>query len=227
MSIFASKKSRSPIRRAKLLGMRTAQETLIFSTVNFTIYSFWVEYENGFSETVEISPQNPNDKSGKEKKLFHELMSYVNKEDSKTSGINMSGSASSDILDELKKLKDLFDMGVVPDNIYEKKRAVLLERLSSACEVTSDVAEYNVIIVRGNRQARGEADTQVYVDGDKLNTSIDDSVPLKLSRGKHVLYFRRAAIKSQKLELTVQESKKYKVTITPKTFSIEAGVEEM
>ena len=75
MSIFASKKSRSPIQRAKLLGMRTAQETLIFSTVNFTIYSFWVEYENGFSETVEISPQNPNDKSGKEKKLFHELMS--------------------------------------------------------------------------------------------------------------------------------------------------------
>lgn len=227
MSIFASKKNRGPIRRAKLLGMRTAQETLIFSTVNFTIYSFWIEYENGFSEAIEISPQNPNDKSGKEKKLFDELMSYVNKEDSKASGVNMSGSDSGDILDELKKLKDLFDMGVVPGNTYEKKRAALLERLSSACEVTGDAAEYNVIIVRGNRHVRGEADTQVYIDGDKLNVNVDASVPLKLSQGKHRLYFRRAALKSEKLELTVQESKRYKVTITPKTFSIEASAEEI
>ena len=107
MGLFGKKKTTNPISKVKLLGMRTAQQTMTFSTVNFSIYSFWVVYENGATKTIEVSPENPMDKSGKEKALFDKLMSYANDELSGNSG-TQSAVSSADMLDELKKLKELF-----------------------------------------------------------------------------------------------------------------------
>ena len=77
MSTWKSK-SRKVIKSVKLLGVRTAKETLIFTTVNFSVYSFYVEYTDGSAETIEVSPQNPNDKSKKEKAVFDNLMRIAN-----------------------------------------------------------------------------------------------------------------------------------------------------
>lgn len=225
MGIF-DRKNESPIRRVKLMGMRTAQETLIFTTVNFTVYSFWVEYENGKTETLEISPKNPNDKSGKEKKLFNKLMAYANSESEEVTGGEVSPNDSSSILDELQKIKELLDAGVLPQDLYEKKRIALLERLSSTDSLKSSSSSKNVVITRTNKRPWGESDTSLYVDGKEYVKDIDDSAPFFLPTGEHIVYFQRATVKSKKVAITISAAKQYQINVTPKTFSIDVNIEE-
>lgn len=221
---FGAKRNTSAIRKVRLLGIRTAKETLIFTTVNFSVYSFWVEYENGTTETIEVSPENPNDKSKKEKKLFDKLMAYANA-DSTEHTETPPGKDSASILDELKKLKELFDAGVVPQDLYEQKHAELLKQLSSIGESSKRIQK-NVKIIRSNKRPWGEVDTSTYVDGEKLNVNLDDSISLSLSEGEHTIYFQRAAIKSEKIKITISASKEYQISVTPKILSISASVEE-
>ncbi|MGN1002570.1 MAG: hypothetical protein ACI4PC_07335 [Oscillospiraceae bacterium] len=223
MGIFGSKKDISSIRKVRLLGMRTARETLLLTTVNFTLYSFWVEYENGKAETIEVSPKNPNDKSGKEKKLFEKLMAYANAE----SGESISSTRDSDsILDDLKKLKDLLDAGVLPQDMYEEKRVDLLRELSTCSGISRASQKYNVTISRINKCSSGEAETLTYIDGKKLEASLDNSISLSLSEGAHTVSFRRAALRSKELEISILESKRYQINVAPKAFSIDVSVDE-
>lgn len=221
MGLFGAKKNTSAIRKVRLLGMRTAKETLIFTTVNFSVYSFWVEYENGATETIEVSPENPNDKSGKEKKLFDKLMAYANADLVEHTGTPPEMD-SANILDELKKLKDLLDAGVIPQDLYEKRRTELLKLLSS----TSDISQKNVKIVRANKRSFGEVETSTYVDGEKLDANLDDSISLSLPDGVHTVRFQRAALKSRELKISISAFKGYRISVAPKTFSIDVSVEE-
>lgn len=41
------------VKRAKVVGVRTAEETRIMATYNYGIYSFLVQYEDGTVELVE------------------------------------------------------------------------------------------------------------------------------------------------------------------------------
>ena len=43
------------IRRVVVLGVRTAEQTKIFATHNYSIYCLMVEYENGNRELVECN----------------------------------------------------------------------------------------------------------------------------------------------------------------------------
>lgn len=222
MGMFGQNRNKGAIRRVKLMGMRTAQETLILTTVNFTVYSFWIEYENGATETLEVSPKNPNDKFGKEKKLFDKLMAYANEEPPENT--NSSPVADSSILDELKKLKELLDAEVIPQDLYEEKRAELLKKLSNARDVSA--RSKNITISRLNERPFGEIKTLVYIDGKKLDADLDNPISLLLSEGEHTVYFQRAALRSKKLKITVSPSKQYRIDVTPKNFSIDVNVRE-
>ena len=63
-----SKKEERNINKVKLLGIRTAEDTNIVTTYNFSLYCFLVEYEDGTREIVEY-------KSGDEK--TKELIMYI------------------------------------------------------------------------------------------------------------------------------------------------------
>lgn len=224
MGLFGTKKNTSAIRKVRLMGMRTASETLIFTTVNFSVYSFWVEYENGTSETIEVAPENPNDKSGKEKKLFNKLMTYANV-DSIEHTETPPDMDSASILDELKKLKDLLDAEVIPQDLYEKRRTELLKLMSSTGDISKHTQK-NVKIIRANKHPWGEGDTSTYVDGQELNVNLDDSISLFLSDGEYTIYFQRGSIRSKKIKFVIAASKGYQISVTPKTFSINVSVEE-
>ena len=55
MGIFTSKK----IVRTLIVGVRMAQDTKVFATYNYGMYSFVVEYDNGIRELVEVKGNDP------------------------------------------------------------------------------------------------------------------------------------------------------------------------
>lgn len=58
MGIFTSKK----IVRTLIVGVRMAQDTKVFATYNYGMYSFVVEYDNGSREIVEVKGNDPKAK---------------------------------------------------------------------------------------------------------------------------------------------------------------------
>lgn len=215
------KRNAKDICRVKLMGVRTAEETLIIRTVNFTVYSFWIEYKNGTTETVEVSPQNPHDSFGTEKKLFDTLMTYANKEPTGATAPSAEPAAadSSSVLDELKKLKELFDDGVIPENLYEEKRAELLGQLKTQ--------KNNVTILRANKRSWGEQPISTYIDSKEQYTDLSQPISLFLPEGVHILYFKHGSLRrSKELQITISTSKEYQINVVLASFSFYASVEE-
>lgn len=50
------------IVRTLIVGVRTAQDTKMFATYNYGVYSFVVEYDNGSREIVEVKGNDPKAK---------------------------------------------------------------------------------------------------------------------------------------------------------------------
>ena len=61
-------KSQGRIVKAKLLGIRMAQETKVMATYNSSSYCFLVEYENGVREVLEM---------GADDKRFSTLLYFI------------------------------------------------------------------------------------------------------------------------------------------------------
>lgn len=83
--------------------MREARDTLIFTTVNYTLYSFWVEYEDGSSDVIECAPISPGEskrKQREQKLLFDKLMDIANQSKDSTSAAPETDTA---MLDTLQK----------------------------------------------------------------------------------------------------------------------------
>lgn len=56
------------IKSVTVLGTRTGEQTKIFATYNFTIYSFLVEYESGKREVIETEANSEQ---------FNDLIKYI------------------------------------------------------------------------------------------------------------------------------------------------------
>lgn len=56
------------IKSVTVIGTRTGEQTKIFATYNFTIYSFLVEYESGKREVIETEANSEQ---------FNELIKYI------------------------------------------------------------------------------------------------------------------------------------------------------
>lgn len=235
MSAWKSK-SRKVIKSVKLLGVRTAKETLIFTTVNFSVYSFYVEYTDGSAETIEVSPQNPNDKSKKEKAVFDNLMRIANQSaqdnaPTGTSNVKTMPSAqvldSSKVYDSLKKLKELFDDDVITQDIYDTERQKLLMQLESSAETIAPQRDYNIQIQRKKGRPKGEARTIIVIDNAKReDIDLDMVCRILLPEGRHSICFERVAIKSKVFNINLTETNEVYIEFNPHTFSIDVNVTE-
>lgn len=211
------------IRRVKLLGVREAHETLMFYTVNFSLYSFWVEYTDGSTATIECSPESPTGNKRKQKQLFDKLMSIANARPRVQEAVARNTDVS--IMDELQKLNDLHESGVIPDELFEEKKTVLLEKLSGS--VIAERESPNLFITRTKERPRGEGKTILLVDGVEASVDLDKPASLRLDSGEHFLKFKRAAVTSPEIHLFASKSKKYEILLSPKVFSIDAELREI
>lgn len=227
MGIFKKQKYKVA-KSAKLMGVRTAVESefhLIGQIdVNYSVYCFFVEYVDGTSGTEEVASNAPNGTS-EEKARFQQLMRLSNEAENKASQSTAEVSTSSSAMDELKKLKDLYDDGVVPEEVYLANREKLLASLSETTAEEPSPVKFNIQIDRVNRPNSGEAKTVLYIDDEKRNdVDLKTSVALSLSRGHHTIQFRRATVKSNTIEFDVIGSEKYYISFAPKTFTIETTI---
>lgn len=211
------------IRRVKLLGVREAHETLTFYTVNFSLYSFWVEYTDGSTATIECSPESPTGNKRKQRQLFDKLMSIANAKPRVQEAVARNTDVS--IMDELQKLNDLHESGVIPDELFDEKKSVLLEKLSGS--VIAEREAPNLFITRTKERPRGESKTVLLVDGVEASVDLDKPASLRLDSGEHFLKFKRAAVTSPEIHLFASKSKKYEILLSPKVFSIDAELKEI
>ena len=72
-SIPESKPEQDNIKSVTVIGTRTGEQTKIFATYNFTIYSLLVEYESGKREVIETEANS---------KQFNELIKYIKTDNS-------------------------------------------------------------------------------------------------------------------------------------------------
>ena len=56
MGLFSQKETKV-ITRAKVIGVRTAEESKTLVTYNFGVYSFLVEYDDGTHGIIESNPK--------------------------------------------------------------------------------------------------------------------------------------------------------------------------
>lgn len=229
MGLFEKK----TIAKVTFLGTRTGSETKILATYNFTVYSFFIQYTDGSTERVEICPENSFNRRAEEKRL-QELLTKANeappKNDSSaaTSQGNNQARTSSDVYSDLKSIKELFDSGVITEEMYNEQREVLIAELSrekSATDVSTQTQQSNLIVSRMSRRPVGEAKTIVVIDGvQRKEFDIDNGFSTNLSSGEHTILFKRAALKSNPIHITVTAGRKYKVVVNPKVLSIEASL---
>ena len=211
------------IRRVKLLGVREAHETLVFYTVNFSLYSFWVEYTDGSTATIECSPESPTRNKRKQRQLFNKLMSIANAKPRVQETVPRNTDVS--IMDELQKLNDLHESGVIPDELFAEKKTVLLEKLSGS--VIAEREAPSLFITRTKERPTGEGKTVLLVDGVEASVDLDKPASLRLDSGEHFLKFKRAAVTSPEIHLFVSKYKKYEILLSPKVFSIDAELREI
>jgi hypothetical protein len=220
MSLFS--KNKSNIKSAKLLGVRQAEETLLFHTSNFSLYSFFVEYADGTTAVIECTPTPPTGNKKKEKELFDKLIAISNQtSQSKSADTQTSGS----ILDELQKLKDLHDSGIIPDELFQKRSESLVEKMSNLVNA-ADPNSPNFYVERERPRSVMEGKSILIIDGEKTGHNLDAPVSLRLDFGSHTISIARGFVSSQKFKLNVCESKTYKLTFDPKTVSIDAELVE-
>ncbi len=218
-----SRKANCEIKSAKLLGVREAHESMTFSTVNFTLYSFWIEYIDGSTEVVECSPTNPYDSFHKEKKLFEKLMAIANATEKDSTGKTVPVSDSS-VMDELLKLKELHSTGIISDELFNDKKSILIDKLASTESQNDSSATSNFTIVRAYKRPMGEGHTYAFLDDLKLDANIDVTFSCNLDIGEHSIYFKRGTITSKKIIFSVVEGAKYRAIVNPKVFSIDIQV---
>jgi hypothetical protein len=212
------------IKRAKLLGVREARDTLIFTTVNYTLYSFWVEYEDGSSDVIECAPISPGEskrKQREQKLLFDKLMDIANQSKDSTSAAPETDTA---MLDTLQKIHDLHESGALPDDVFEKKRSEILRKLSDP-ENQASFAQ-NVTVVRMGARKCGESKTILIVDGERKAFDLDNIVQFHLVPGEHTVRFERGVVRSNELTFLVTKGSQYKISFTAKMFSIDADLKK-
>lgn len=227
MGLFG-KQMKKQAKSAKLMGVRTAVDSEVHLLgqvdVNYTVYSFFVEYVDGTSGSEEVAAQRPRG-SSEEAARFQQLMRLANETEKKVARATTGGKSNLNTLDELKKAKELFDSGVIPEDIYLTTREKLLNDLSAKEAQIEPEITHNVQIDRANRQGAGEGKTVLYIDGQKRDDiNISSNAAILLSKGHHTISFRRAAVSSKIIEIDVVSNEIYYVTFAPKILSIEVSV---
>jgi len=133
----------------------------------------------------------------------------------------------SNVYDDLKKIKDLHDTGVLTEEMYNSEKQRLTALLESSSIAKPEKPKYNVIIIREKKRTFGEYRTIAIIDGKKRKELDLDKVQtnILLPLGKHTIVFKRGAVRSKKLSFTISDGTKQKIYFTPNNFSISAALD--
>ncbi len=84
----------------------------------------------------------------------------------------------------------------------------------------------NLHISRGNPRGSGEGKTDLIIDGKKQkNVDLDYPLDVKLSLGNHTVEFKRAAVRSEVVNINITGRKDcYSINFKPKVFKIDVSV---
>ncbi len=215
------------IVKVKLLGVSTGMETGVFATYNFPVYSFWIQYDNGSSTTVQLA--NKGTKKAEINRLLKLAQEDTQVPATVASGKDVTRTFSSTsardksaIFVDLKTIKDLYDTGVLTLEQYEKERYELmkeLEEIQSASEIP------NIRISRMQPRPNGEAKTVVYIDSiRRADLDLDKEVILPISAGEHTILFERVAIRSKKFTFEIKSGESCHIFFAPKFLSIAVDI---
>ena len=210
------------IAKAKLLGIRTAQQTKALATYNFSVYSFWVEYTDGSTETLELSSDDK-----RAKPLIDRLITFANSNEivSNSGQDNNNGHRNdSVILADLKNIKELFDQGVIDSELYEKKKNAFLEELNRE-EETKQKLENNLEIRRDKKRAWGEAKIVVILDAQtRKDIDIDNPFHMFLPAGTHTISFKRGVVQTNELSFQASDIEVTKIVVSTYGITITADI---
>ena len=204
MSLFKS------ITAVKVLGVRTGEQTKQNGTENFSVYNILITYSDGTTKTEELAPSQ----SYSDKQRYKELMTYIDKEQNAeknqiiSQSVIVEQSNNEDPLDELKKLKELFDMGVIPEDTYEIQRDQYLAQLKT----TPYKPKNNISIIRTTTKQLGEARVYIYINGEKKG-KVDSNFEMNLIPGQYSIYFKRALFETNHIDLFVEANKSYMIKV--------------
>ena len=208
-------KVKQKIRSVQLMGVTNQiVDTKLHAFMNWqeniqaNVYSFYVTYENGSHKTIQTY---------KEDEVSY-YMSYIKDKGNDTDSLALQGN----IIDQLEKIKRLFDQNVIDETTYNKQRIELVNKLNSSAENT-DVT--NIYIARDKPQKSGEAKMFLYIDG-KKDTEVDNHVSFHLNEGTYTIWFQRMALSSNKLMLCIKKNVKYNISIKVGMLSLKATISE-
>ena len=208
-------KVKQKIQSVQLMGVTNQiVDTKLHAFMNWqeniqaNVYSFYVTYTNGSHKTIQTY---------KEDEVSY-YMSYIKDKGNDTDSLALQDN----IIDQLEKIKRLFDQNVIDETTYNKQRIALVSRLNSSMEKTD---ETNVYIVRDKPQKSGEAKMILYIDGEK-DTEVVNHVDLHLNEGTYTIWFQRMALSSNKLMICIKRNVKYNISIKVGMFSINASISE-
>jgi hypothetical protein len=146
-------KVKQKIQSVQLMGVTNQiVDTKLHAFMNWqeniqaNVYSFYVTYENGSHKTIQTY---------KEDEVSY-YMGYIKDKGKDADPLALQGN----ILEQLEKIKRLFDQNVIDETTYNKQRIELVNRLNGSVEETD---ETNIYIVRDKPQKSGEAKMFLYI----------------------------------------------------------------
>lgn len=131
---------------------------------------------------------------------------------------NTTSNGGARALDELDKLKRLYDQGVVDEETFNTKKDELLARYK---EESSPRVKYNFLLTRQNERPFGNAKTKLYVDGSPLDNNTDNPVYLNLTEGYHEIMLYRAAIHSKPINVEISNKMTTKLCFKENGWSLD------
>jgi len=142
---------------------------------------------------------------------------------------------SNSLLYQLEQLQRLFEQGVIDAPVYNSQRAVLLNALQPETVSTTTILEeepvedvsddLNFLLQRDKPKAWGEGKMAFVVDG-KPVAEVDDRISVTVPLGFHSLWFQRAALKSNALQVDAKHGHCYHILVKVAAFKLVAEITE-
>lgn len=165
----------------------------------------------------------------KSKLYFNKVLDIDFKNDDALNGLNIIDKIT--IKDLLDKAKQFYNQGDITNSeLYFHKildiDAENQDALNGLDIIDKNIIEPNLIISRANIRPSGEYKTIVVINGKKhKELDLDYTARVKLPAGNHIIFFKRAALKSNSIAITVNSRKdKFSLTFEPKLFTIKTNL---
>ena len=149
--------------------------------------------------------------------------------------VEVKGTVSIDHSNELNnyliRAKEFFDRKEYFDaELYYNKvldiDANNIEAKNGISRIEKIITSPNLTVERGNARGSGEAKTFIYINGTKYkNFDLDYTCKITLPVGNYKIHFKRAAVKSNIVDVTITDrNDKYTLIFKPSVFGIKAMI---